>query len=70
MAIFYFGNDSASQKILSQAPADAHVLSMSRFMIEKNRDLEISYSGQQISPRDCLVVGYDPEPVMVILSGL
>ena len=58
------------RKILSQAPADAHVLSMSRFMMEKNRDLEISDSGQQISPRDWLIAGYDPEPVMVILFDL
>jgi len=43
---------------------------MSRFMLEKNMDLEISDSGQQISPRDWLVAGYDPEPVMVMLSAL
>jgi hypothetical protein len=58
------------RKLLSQAPADAHVLSMSRFMMEKNMDLAISDSGQHISPRDWLIAGYDPEPVMVILSDL
>jgi len=58
------------KKLLSQASTNAHVLSLSRFMLEKSLDLEIFDSGQHISPREWLIAGYNPEPVMVMISDL
>jgi hypothetical protein len=58
------------RSLLSQVSPDAHVLSLSRFMLETSPDLENSDSGQRISPRDWLVAGYDPEPVVLMASDL
>ena len=62
--------DTVLDGLVASVHEDAHALSMSRFMMAKNRDLEISDSGQQISPRDWLIAGYDPELVMVMLPDL
>ncbi len=53
-------------KFLSHVSPSAHVLSLFRFMLMSNTDLEHPDSGQLLSPRDWLVAGYDPEPVMLM----
>ncbi len=57
-------------ELLLQVSPSAHVLSLSRFILMSNRDLEHPDTGQFLSPRDWLVAGYEPDPVLLLASEI
>ncbi len=57
-------------ELLSRVSPSAHVISLSRFMLTRNSDLEHPDSGHLFSPRRWLVEGYDPDPVMLMASEI
>ena len=55
-------------ELLSAIGGGVHPVSLDQFMLRPNVDLEVN--GEELSPREWLVSGADPEPVILIAADL